>query len=236
VAIPPTISGTGDGAMLLKRASTKITKFNRYCLHYNLVADAAYGKLKDGSNPFSSAYRPYIVAALITFDMARMMGNGVEQKYNNKIEGFASKLNQKMKKIQPHLKHVIEKDMSEWDPKKHSRKIEACYDILSKGGHNGLHGKEYNFHVGATKILHFINPNYFPIIDSNAVKALRELHAVPYKKSTQPGYSAERYVQSISVVKSIIETYGKDRFQNIEPGTPIMRVFDKLTFSYGNNW
>ena len=30
--------------MFLKSASTRITKFNRYCLHYNVVADAAYRK------------------------------------------------------------------------------------------------------------------------------------------------------------------------------------------------
>ena len=222
--------------MLLKGAIKKIAMFNSYCLHYNLVADAAYRKLKKEHSPFSSAYRPYIVAALISFDRGRMMGKGVEQKYNDKIEGFASKLNQKMKKIQPNMKHILGKNISEWDLRKHSQKIEACYDILSQSGKNGLHGKGYNFHVGATKILHFINPNFFPIIDSNAATALRELHYVPYHKSTQPGYSAKRYVQSVSAIQSIIAEYGYDRFQKIEPGTPILRIFDKLTFSYGNNW
>jgi len=222
--------------MLLKRASIKISKFNRYCLHYNLVADAAYRKLKNVNNPFSLAYRPYIVAALISFDMARMMGRGVEQKYDKKMKGFASKLNQKMNEVRPHLKSFIDKDISDWVQHKHAQKIKVVYNILSTGGKNGLHGGGYKFHVGATKILHFINPNFFPIIDSNAATALRELHDLPYKKSTQPGYSTDRYVQSISVIKSIIETYEKDRFQKIEPESPIMRIFDKLTFSYGNNW
>jgi len=222
--------------MLLKRASIKISKFNRYCLHYNLVADAAYRKLKNVNNPFSLAYRPYIVAALISFDMARMMGRGVEQKYDKKVKGFASKLNQKVNEIRTNLKSFIEKDISDWVQRKHSQKIELAYNILSQGGKNGLHGGGYKFHVGATKILHFINPNFFPIIDSNAATSLRQLHDVPYNKSTQPGYSAKLYIESISAIQLVIAKYGYDRFQNLEPGTPIMRIFDKLTFSYGNNW
>ncbi len=58
------------------------------------MADAAYRKLENVGNPFSLEYRPYIVAALISFDMARMMGKGVEQKYDKRMKGFAYKLNQ----------------------------------------------------------------------------------------------------------------------------------------------
>jgi len=86
--------------MLLLNASGKLEKFNRYCLHYNLVAQAAYEQLKNGVGPFSTGYRPFIITALISFDMGRMMGAGVGQKYEPEQGGFASKLDLKMKAIQ----------------------------------------------------------------------------------------------------------------------------------------
>ena len=60
--------------MLFAKATEKLSKFNKYCLHYNLVAQAAYEKLKTVDSPFSMEYRPFIIAALISFDMGRMMG------------------------------------------------------------------------------------------------------------------------------------------------------------------
>ena len=86
--------------MLFTEAPQKLSKFNKYCLHYNLVAQAAYEQLKNGVGPFSKEYRPFIIAALISFDMGRMMGSGVSQKYDPDQGGFASKLDLKMKAIQ----------------------------------------------------------------------------------------------------------------------------------------
>jgi hypothetical protein len=79
-------------------------------------------------------YSPFIIAALISFDMARMMGKGIEQKYDKKMEGFASKLNQKMNEVRPFLKPMIKKNISEWDENKYSQKLKLAYDILSPGG------------------------------------------------------------------------------------------------------
>ena len=76
--------------MLLSNAKGKLDRFNRFGLHYNLVAQGAYKKLKRVDSPFSTEYRPFIIAALISFDMGRMMGSGLAQKYDPKQEGFAS--------------------------------------------------------------------------------------------------------------------------------------------------
>jgi len=84
---------------LFTKAAERLNTFNKYCLHYILVSQAAYEKLKTVDSPFSMEYRPFIIAALISFDMGRMMGSGLAQKYDPKQEGFASKLNRKMKAI-----------------------------------------------------------------------------------------------------------------------------------------
>ena len=53
--------------MLLVRGNQNLDKFNKYCLNYKLIAQAAYEQLKKGVGPFSKEYRTFIIAALIFF-------------------------------------------------------------------------------------------------------------------------------------------------------------------------
>lgn len=222
--------------MLFAREKQKLEKFNKYCLHYNLVAQGAYEQLTKGVGPFSVEYRPYIIAALISFDMGRMMGAGVEQKYDSEKRGFASKLDKKIKAIQSDIEPLCTMSIANTDFEDISQTIKKSYAALAEKGVGGLHSGGKEFHVGATKILHFINPYLFPIVDSNAAKALRTLFGLPYKNSTQPGYSADLYVKSIIVIQEALSKYDFDKFQSLEPAIPMMRIFDKLTFACGNGW
>jgi hypothetical protein len=226
----------GFNAMLLSNAKEKLDRFNRYGLHYNLVAQAAYEKLKKVDSPFSMEYRPFIIAALISFDMGRMMGNGLSKRYDPTQDGFASKLDLKMKAIQIDIEPLSNIPIPNIEIDEFSQSIKKSYLILSKKGKGGLHSGGKHFHVGATKILHFINPSLFPIVDSNAAKTLRSLFGLPYKNTTQPGYSDEMYLKSIIAIKAALSNYGYLEFQSLEPETPVMRIFDKLTFAYGNGW
>jgi hypothetical protein len=61
---------------LLENAADKIKRYNQVCVHYNLVANAVYRELHASKRPFSINYEPYLIAALISFDMGRMMGKG----------------------------------------------------------------------------------------------------------------------------------------------------------------
>ncbi len=60
--------------MIILGASEKIRHFNKIGVHYNLVADAVYKLRNSLPDPFDSQYMPYIIAALVSFDMGRMMG------------------------------------------------------------------------------------------------------------------------------------------------------------------
>ena len=222
--------------MLFTKPSEKLSKFNKYCLHYNLVATAAYEKLNKIDSPFSIEYRPFIIAALISFDMGRMMGRGLVQKYDPKQAGFASKLNLKMKAIQRDIEPLSAVPIANVKIEDVSQSIKKSYATLSEKSVDGLHSGRKAFHVGATKILHFINPELFPIVDSNAAKTLRVLFGLPFKNSTQPGYNADLYLKSVVTIKEALSEYGVEKFQSLEPGTPIMRIFDKLTFAFGNEW
>jgi hypothetical protein len=221
---------------IFKNAKQKLDKFNKYCLHYNLVAQEAYARLKRGVDPFSIEYLQCIIAALISFDMGRMMGAGVGQKYDPDQGGFAAKLNLKMKKIQSDIATLCTMTIANAEILNASQAIKESYAVLAGKGIEGLHSGGKGFNVGATKILHFINPYLFPIIDSNAAKTLRSLYKLPYKNGTLPGYSAELYAQSFITIREAILNYGFDEFQALEPETPVMRIFDKLTFAFGNGW
>jgi len=70
----------------------------------------------------------------------------------------------------------------------HARAIEAAYDPLAEAGVGALNADlSDQFHVGATKILHWIAPSLFIMVDANVANAFREHHQLNYTKSTQSG-------------------------------------------------
>jgi hypothetical protein len=177
-----------------------------------------------------------VIAGLISFDMGRMMGAGNKYGFNGK--GFASRLNRKLQKIRAVIKPLINCNLIEINPQQHSKVIIKIYNTLSGKGTGALNANQKNaFHVGATKILHFLNPRLFIIVDSNAARAFKKAHPLPFLSSTAPGYSAKLYLQCMECArKDIIEygvKYGVERFQALEPKTPITRIYDKLTFATG---
>ncbi len=218
--------------MLFQNASEMITWYNKLCLHYNLVADAVYRELRRAKAPFSPEYEPYLIATLIAFDMGRMMGSGPANRYDVTAGGFAARLRKKLTQVEPYLQPIIHHTLFEVDITGHSDDIIEAYNVLAMGGEGGLHEKKKSFHVGATKILHFLNPELFIIVDSKVANVLKNMCGIPYRVSTQPGYSGELYVRSLSEVRKRTSDYGAKRFRSLEPDTPLMRVFDKLVFAY----
>ena len=218
--------------MLIENASQKISRYNQFCLHYNLVANAIYQELRRSRAPLSLAYEPFLVAALISFDMGRMMGEGIIQRYDTTANGFAARLHKKLREVESILAPFIHLDIFVGNMDELSSAIKDAYEKLSAGGQDGLHEQGNEFHVGATKLLHFLNPEMFMIVDRNTARAIRDAFAVPYKNSTQPGYSGKYYVQSLNATKKMMVGYGAERFRSLEPGTPVMRIFDKIAFAH----
>ena len=223
--------------LILSNAKHKIAEFNRIGLHYNLVAQAVDEERNKHADPFHAPFLRYIIAMLISFDMGRMMGR-VEEAYSFEDGGFGSRLKLKLEKIAPRLEQVMGLSITDIDLKEHERSILRVYSELSGDGEGALNQrklKETNgrFHVGATKILHFLNPRLFIMIDSKAAKAFRLAHNVPFRNATQPGYSAERYVNCMKHARDDIREYGASEFQALERDTPITRIYDKLTFMTG---
>ena len=161
------------------------------------------------------------------------MGSGLVLKYDVSAGGFAARLDGKLAQVRPLLDPLVHHDLFRIDLSAHSRDIVGAYNVLAANGEGGLHEQGKSFHVGATKILHFLNPELFMIVDANTAQALKVEMSIPYRSGTQPGYSGERYVDALSEVKRRLRGYGIERFRSLEPGTPTLRILDKLAFVYG---
>ncbi|WP_050026549.1 hypothetical protein [Verrucomicrobium sp. BvORR034] len=214
--------------MPFQNAEASILRYNQLCLHYNLVADAVYQKRQQTSYLFDEQYQPYLTAGLLAFDMGRMMGSGTHSRYDVREGGFATRLHEVLQRVSPILEPYTKVTLAEVELATHSTSLEQAYNILTQLG-----PQEKQFHVGATKILHFINPELYPIIDSNAARFFREKLGIPFRTTTQPGYSAKMYLLSMQKLKELILEYGLERFRQLEPGTPLLRIVDKVAFVSG---
>lgn len=219
--------------MITSRASEKIRYFNKIGLHYNLTADAIYKIRNSIIDPFGITYMPYIIAGLISFDMGRMMGPDAAGRYDPGAGGFATLLQRKLNTIRRHLSHLVDSRIDILSLDTEAGNIKKAYDILSSAGEESLNRKGGGFYVGASKILHFLNPQAFIVVDSNAARAFKQLHNVSFRNATQPGYSGDKYIQCMKCAKKDIIEFGVREFCALEPGIPIARIYDKLTFVTG---
>ena len=217
--------------MILDRADIAIAEYNRGGLHYNLVADAIY-RARETMDPFSAEYEPYIVAGLIAFDMAPWMGAG--DRYEANGTGFRARLRTKMRTVRERLKGVPLVCLRQIELASFDNEIKEAYDCLAAPGVGALHGVPVKrFHVGATKILHWVAPALFIILDRDVASAFSKHHAVKFAKSTRPGYTAEKYFSCLHHAQAEIEAYGYERFRRLEPATPLARLFDEVAFVAG---
>ena len=160
------------------------------------------------------------------------MGQG--DKYAADGRGFRSRLRAKMRAIRSAIGGLAGCSLHQIDLATHASAIETAYNHLAEAGEDALNADTSDqFHVGATKILHWISPSLFIMVDTNVANAVREHHRVNYKKSTQPGYTAKKYVDCLQHAQGEIRAYGFEKFMRMEPATPLARLFDKVAWVAG---
>ena len=214
-------------------ADSKISRFNKLGRHYNLVAEAIYKYRETCGDLFGPEYQSYITAGLIVFDMQRMMGKGMNEKYDTSAGGFASNLSAKLQEIKPYIKHLLDnKNIVNVDIDAEKNNITESYDRLAAKGKDCLHSKDKEYHVGATKILHFLNPYLFIIMDKNAAAAFKKTDS----KLLKTKYSGKMYIKRLQHAKDDILKFGVEKFCALEQDTPITRIYDKLTFATASGW
>ena len=211
--------------------SANIEKYNFLCLHYDVVARSCYSYRRNMAHALSDDYFPYLISALIVFDMQRKMGKGLRQKYDREGNGFASRLSNIIYRNRDSFFSLELLSIDAIDISIYEEIISNLYSDFAVDG--ALDSQGHAFDVGATKLLHFIHPSLFPIIDSNSAKVLRVNFEVDYNNSSRPGYSSAKYLDSMRAIQRFINAHGKSSLEGLEHGTPITRIFDKLAFVEG---
>lgn len=231
---------------ILKDASDKVTRFNKIGVHYEAVYHHVIRKRMAISEIYDDEYIDCITAGLISFDMQRFMGTDKYLATGNECWGVRLK-----NKLNPHrsdLEFVRSFKIQNIDLQDKDLKsaISAIYDSLAEPGNDGLsvRNKREMFRVGATKILHFLIPDLFVIIDSNAERELKK-----HYNYSKPNISGERYLQSMKFYQGelnswkgihsdpnfdrLIKTDNAWRTYRGDRSTPIPRIIDKCTFAGG---
>jgi hypothetical protein len=129
-------------------------------------------------------------------------------------------------------------NITSFDIDREKQDIAAAYKVLAEGRKNVLNqNRNGEFHVGQTKILHFLNPDAFLIIDSNAAMAFKlPPHKISFRNPTQPGYTADKYIACMKCAQQDIVDYGVDNFRSREAEAPTARINGKLTFITGSQY
>jgi hypothetical protein len=69
------------------------------------------------------------------------------------------------------------------------------------------------------------------MLDGRVACIFRDVFGVRFVKSTQPGYSADKYVQCLQLAKDDIRSFGAERFRLLQANTPEARIFDKIAWA-----
>jgi len=229
---------------ILDNVDKKIKHFNRIGIHYEAVYHYIIRKRKETDEIYDKNFIDDIVAGLISFDMQRMMG---KKKYF--VEGkdsWAEKLHNALNPRRVHLENLRSYKLQNvnFDDTDIGKAVKNIFNELSKPGPAGLcqrrSGKE-SFPVGASKILHFIIPDLFIILDSNARRELIKSHGFPKGK-----IDGDLYLEAMRIYQRELNWWeqSKDdpRFQKLLAidtswksfrgirTTPLPRIVDKCTF------
>ncbi len=84
------------------------------------------------------------------------------------------------------------------------------------------------FVVGATKALHFLNPELFLIVDKNVAAKLHQ--HTPLLPMSATNYTGFDYALALRVVASAVRGYGVSRLRYLQAGQPALRIVDKILF------
>jgi hypothetical protein len=209
--------------LLNERAHELIAAYNRDARgkRYNRFAEDVYEGRRRLGNPLLPQFEAHILTGLRGFDMGRTMTAGFGDRLRSCLDAV---------RRESAVAGLRDSVLSRTDLIASRAVIIHMYGYLALSG--TLDPKKQS-HVAATKILHWLFPDLFLILDRNVARAFQKHFGVKLRDSTQPGYSAEIYFTCLEKVQYEIRSFGAERFLQLEPGTPEARIFDKIAFVTG---
>lgn len=195
-----------------------------------LNARARSSSLVDEYGNVSNQYLRVIEEGLRKFEMARF--GKMDKKFGNRLK---SKLQRQGTKEALKKFRNLRIESQEWQEYKDD--MRKLYDTLSAGGSDGLSADGNRFDVGATKIMNFLFPELFVMVDKNVTKTLTEqgLIRIPRKGGTYD-YSFKSYWQIMQIcyreLEQYLRLYGdiQNLLESDKKPTTLTRIFDKCTF------
>jgi hypothetical protein len=157
----------------------------------------------------------------VAFDMARQLGRKKSAKRAARIKALHDVLSKLAWRLRPTLNQSISKRCLN----RHRMRITKIFDELARYG--GVVPTQ-RFVVGATKVLHFLNPKLFLIIDKRVAGSLREIQSTLPRDPT--AYSGARYFEALGVVHDHLRRFGITRMRRLDRGSPLLRTVDKVLF------
>jgi hypothetical protein len=190
---------------------------------YNHIAAEVY-KARALADPLSPTFEGAILDGLMGFGM------GITIKGGRSALGLRLERSLEAVRQRTALAQLGDCRLSSADLEAIKPIISSAYDCLALSG--TLHPVKAS-HVGATKTLHWLFPDLFLIVDSNVAKAFRKHSGVGFRRSTQPGYCAEKYFTCLREAQKEIQSFRVDQFRQLDPLAPEARIFDKIAFVLG---
>jgi hypothetical protein len=226
--------------LILQNAERKIEHFNKIGIHYEAVYHYVIRRRETTKEIYDYDYLDDITAGLISFDMQRMMG---DEKYTEEGQkAWAFKLGKILGPHRIELTRMRTLNLSSCDLNDPTMKrtTTSIYEDLAKSELNRRKIGE-KFSVGASKILHFLVPDFFIILDSNARRELKKHHFFPGTR-----INGETYINAMQLYQFELNEWAKNcgdrdlekligldiswkRFGGIR-STPLPRIIDKCTF------
>jgi len=207
-------------------------KGKQYNSAYRRVLNARAGSssLVDEYGNVSEQSLRVIEEGLRKFEMARF--GKMDKKFRDRLKNKLQR--QSVREVLKKFRN-IQIESQEWQEYKDD--VEKLYNALSAGGSDGLSADGKQFDVGATKIMNFLFPELFVIVDKNVTKTLTELGliGIPRKGGTYD-YSFDSYWQIMQIcyreLEQCVRLYGD--IQNLlefdKKPTTLTRIFDKCAF------
>jgi hypothetical protein len=191
---------------------------------YNRVAAKVYAARLSHGDPLSPKFECAILDGLVGFGMARTIKGGCTT-LKPRLQRCLD-----MARKSTVLDQFRDSCLSCADLDASRSAITSVYNCFAQSG--TLHPTDQS-HVGATKTLHWLFPELFLIVDGNAARAFHAHFSVRLRNTTQPGYSAAKYIECLQKAQKEIQSFGVQQFRQLEPMTPEARIFDKIAFIVG---
>jgi hypothetical protein len=220
---------------IFKNVGEKIKKYDeqRRGKLYNeayqsvLKARGENSSLVDDDGNVSEESLKTIEKALKKFGMAR---------FGKMDDKFVDKLRKKLNDTKAILVKFRNLQIESQDWQRYEEDVKKLYDTLSVGGKDGLSADGDRFDVGATKIMNFLFPELFVMVDKNVATTLTKLGLVKFsRKGSTHHYCFEKYWKVMRICYDELGQYKKhgdlsDLLKLDKWPTTLTRIFDKCAF------